>query len=269
MGDIKEDLRKIPHWVWVGVAGAVTLLYFLNRGSNNAASTGAASADPLSSQVDGGTTTGGASTDPLSTFLSEWSALQSMNNPAPGPGTTSQQLTTTDNSNPNGIGLPTAAYNPISLDNSGLLPTTSLPTQAGIDTAQQAIQNMLGVYGGAPVSVTNPDVGLGSTWDDVTQTIYAGGGVVTNLGIAQPAPAVGAVVPPAVQDTTIYNPGTSVVNQQATQAGAYYYAPGFKPGQTQPAGGGSLASVIQQEINSGLITQAQGEASAKSSGITL
>lgn len=258
MSTLKDDLRDIPSWVWLGAAAAGALLFLITHLGGKSAAPPAA--DPLASQVDAGTPAGasGSTADPMSQFLAELAALQGMSNPASGPAPTQPPLTT--NQNPNNIGLPSAAYNPLpvsEVSNGGLLPTTSQPTATGLDTAYQAIQNQLGVYGGAPVSQTAPYAGqgLGSTWDQVTQTTYAGGGQVTNLGIAQPAPSPGQVVPPAVQTPYSANPYSG-----------YTYSPGFTPGQTQ-TGSGSVLDVLAQEVASGMITQAQANQSRANMGL--
>ena len=84
------------------------------------------------------------------------------------------------------------------------------------------------------VETNNPYTGAGGGWDQVTQTTYAGGGTVTNLGVAQPAPAPGQIIPPAVQDQTMYD-ANGQVDWQKTLDNVYIYPQGFQPGQTQPS----------------------------------
>lgn len=228
---LKEDLSKIPHWVWIGVAGAVTLLYFLQRphAGSAAAAPAALAAAPA---TDPGIPTAGGSTSStdysgtLAQLQSEIAALQTGAGSASGPGPTQQQPTTDYQAH-----LPNAAYNPVPIPRTGLLPTTSSPTAGGLSLANQYLQQALGVYGGPVVDTNTPYAGLGSTWDGVTQTTYQGGGVVTNLGVAQSAPAPGQVIPPAVQDQTMYD-ANGQVDWAKTLQNVYIYPQGFQPGQT-------------------------------------
>lgn len=253
---LKDDLKNVPSWVWLGGAAGIGLLYILGR---NSAGT-AASTNPLGvsstpsvttdTTAPAGTTAAAGSSSDLTSLESYLAQLLSQGNQNLTPSPTSPTQTTTPTQsgmNPNNISDPLVNAGPVG----------------------NSIQTLLGPYGGPVVSTSAPYQGLGSSWNDVLVSQFAGGGTVTDLGVAQPRPAVGAVVPPAVQNPTVYNPGTSVVNQQQNVAQAYTYSYGFQPGQTQGAGGGSLASVIQQEIAAGVITQAQGQQSARNSGITL
>lgn len=244
LGGIKHDLGEIPHWVWIGVAGAGTLLWVLTRGKGTGGQVANPATLPLS--TDPGTPTAGGSTSStdysgaLANLQAEIAALQTAGGAAGGPAPVGQPATPDQSTIPSPFvaHLPTAIFGA-----SGLLPTTSSPTDAGLSMAQQGVQDQLGVYGGAPVKTTNPFAGVGGGWDGVTQTTYQGGGIVTNLGIAQPAPAVGQIVPPAVQ-TPFGGP-------------SYIYANNFQPGQTQQSGDGTLAGVLQGQIAGGGLSQAQ------------
>lgn len=206
---LKTDWSDIPTWVKIGTLVGGAVLFLLSKRGGSTGTTIA------STQSPGNTLTGGVlNTTPISTT---GDTTGTRNAPTG---------TDTTNNNPNNIGLPSAAYNPQPIGNNGLSPSQN-------QLQQNDINKLLGPYGGTPVSVTNPFSSI-TGWSLVTDTQYSGGGNVLNLGVAQPAPQPGQVIPPAVQGSVIYHPGTSIPDWTATVNNAYQYPQNFSPGMVQP-----------------------------------
>lgn len=236
---LKDDIAKVPHWVWLGGAAGVGLLYVLGRSSANSA----ASTNPLgvsstpSVTTDGTATSGGSSgagsSDDLTSLEAYLTQLLSQGNVTPTSPSDPTQTTTPGqgNQNPNNITNPLVLAGPITSANPAIN-----------QQVDNSIQTLLGPYGGPAVSSEAPYQGLGSSWNDVIVTQFTGGGKEVNYGTAQPAPSQGQVIPPAVQNV----PGGAT----------FLYPYGYQPGQTQQ-GGSDLASILNQEIAAGVINKSQ------------
>src|ERR1035437_7488202 len=227
IGKLKTEWGDIPTWAKIGTGVAAVGLFILTKVSGTGTTAGTVAA------------TTGAST-PNSTGIVDLTPTSSTGGAQ---GSTDSTNINAPNSTFQGS-LPSAAYNPIAqqtnpttqqtnpADVFGTVPSSGLsPSQQSLQAEQ--IQSALGSYGGNLVGSSNPFANVGGGWADVKQSTYAGGGSVLNLGLAQPAPAVGQVIPPAVQGSVVYQPGTSIPDWQATLNNTYAYPANFSPGQVQ------------------------------------